>query len=121
MPDARDGIGGHHDDGIAVGRIVRIGLGIVVAVALVVALVMSLTRHIEPKPAGGIMPAPDSWISGPSLESDPQARLARYLADKQARLRGYAWVDRQAGIARIPLDQAMQALAAQDAARRGTP
>ncbi|ARP87501.1 hypothetical protein [Bordetella genomosp. 9] len=105
-------------DGVAVRRIARFGIGILIAVAAVVASVIALTRRLDPAPAGGFMAPPKDWVSGPMLESAPQSQLSRYLAGKQAQLQGYAWIDRQAGIARIPLDDAMQALAEQDAARR---
>jgi hypothetical protein len=106
-------------DGIDIRKVTRIGLGIIVALVVVVAAAVGLTRRLDELPAGGVMPPPATWISGPVLETDPQARLGRYLQDKQARLQGYAWIDRQAGIARIPLEQAMRALTEQGAASQG--
>jgi len=45
--------------------------------------------------------------AAPRLETNPAADLARLRADAERRLTGYGWVDRQAGIAHIPIDQAM--------------
>lgn len=44
----------------------------------------------------------------PRLQTAPAPERAAYEAEKQARLAGYGWVDRAAGIAHIPLDQAMR-------------
>ena len=54
-------------------------------------------RHPEPPP--------------PRLQSAPAADLAVYRAREQAILESYAWVDRDAGIARIPIARAIELLA----------
>jgi hypothetical protein len=51
----------------------------------------------------------------PLLESAPQPDRAAFEAGKQRILREWAWVDPGKGIARIPLDQAMQIMAAGNA------
>lgn len=48
--------------------------------------------------------------AAPQLETDPAADLARLRADADRRLASYGWVDRQAGIAHIPIDRAMDLL-----------
>jgi hypothetical protein len=55
-------------------------------------------------------------VQGPPLESAPQVPRAAYEAEKARLLTGYGWVDKQAGIARIPVEQAMRMLAARVAA-----
>lgn len=52
----------------------------------------------------------------PRLEIAPADTLARLRATEDTLLNSYAWVDRQRGIVRIPITQAMNALA-----RRGLP
>lgn len=47
----------------------------------------------------------------PRLQSNPAADLAAERAREQALLSRYVWVDRDAGIARIPVDRAMDILA----------
>lgn len=49
--------------------------------------------------------------SEPRLQSDPAVDLAAERAREQAQLDGYSWVNRDAGIARIPVDLAMDILA----------
>jgi hypothetical protein len=50
--------------------------------------------------------------AAPVLQPAPQPDRAGYLEEKRRVLAGYGWVDRQAGIARIPLDEAMKLMAA---------
>lgn len=44
----------------------------------------------------------------PRLLVNPEAELEQFLQEKLARLHGYGWVDRDSGIAHIPIEQAMQ-------------
>jgi hypothetical protein len=48
---------------------------------------------------------------GPRLQTDSKADLRRFRAEEDRQLNGYHWIDRQKGIVRIPIDQAMQKLA----------
>lgn len=54
----------------------------------------------------------DFKVAQPLLESAPQPALKEYLAGKEHLLNSWGWIDRQAGIAHIPIERAMQ-LAAQ--------
>ncbi len=47
-----------------------------------------------------------------ALQRDPQADLKRFEIEQRAELTGYAWVDRQQGIARIPIEEAMRIISA---------
>jgi hypothetical protein len=47
----------------------------------------------------------------PRLQVDPAADLAALRAAESARLASYAWIDREHGIARIPIARAMALLA----------
>ena len=46
------------------------------------------------------------------LRSAPQQDLAAYRAEKERQLHGFGWVDPQRGIARIPIDQAIDLMVA---------
>lgn len=66
--------------------------------------------------------APDGMSAGPAIpaprvQTAPQPERAAYFTAKERRLATYGWVDRNAGIAHIPLDDAMALLAAQAASR----
>ena len=47
----------------------------------------------------------------PRLEARPLDTLEQVRAREQELLQGYAWVDREAGVARIPIERAMAILA----------
>lgn len=47
----------------------------------------------------------------PRLQVDEPATWARELARQNALISGYAWVDQQAGVVRIPVDRAIDLLA----------
>jgi hypothetical protein len=55
---------------------------------------------------------PPAAIPAPRLQPAPQPERAAYFADKQQRLDSAGWVDRGAGIAHIPLEDAMRLAAA---------
>lgn len=67
----------------------------------------------------GTAPSPLPFASGTGLpgsgrvmlETDPGASAASYEADQARRLASYGWVDRDHGIARIPVDAAVAILA----------
>jgi hypothetical protein len=48
---------------------------------------------------------------GPRLQVDAQSELHQMRAAEDAALNNYGWVDKNAGIVRIPVDQAMEVLA----------
>jgi hypothetical protein len=76
---------------------------LVAIVALMYLLAHTWLRTTEPA-RGPVPPAP-------RLQRDPTADLAAERRRENALLDGYAWVDRDAGIARIPVNRAMDILA----------
>lgn len=48
---------------------------------------------------------------GPNLTTDPQADLRKFRAAENKQLNSYSWIDRQKGVVRIPIEQAMKKLA----------
>jgi hypothetical protein len=59
--------------------------------------------------------APLAWPRqtppGPRLQADPHKDLEALLGAQDALLQSYGWVDREAGVARIPIARAMALLA----------
>jgi hypothetical protein len=47
----------------------------------------------------------------PALQSDPEADMAAMHAEEKDLLGSYAWVDEAAGIARVPIERAMEIVA----------
>jgi hypothetical protein len=58
-------------------------------------------------------------VPGPRLQVNDEADLAALRAEEAKKLQGYHWVDRKAGVVRIPIEQAMRLLA--DPKRSGAP
>ncbi|HJQ84172.1 MAG TPA: hypothetical protein VKA21_08855, partial [Candidatus Binatia bacterium] len=58
-----------------------------------------------PSPVARLLPeAPPE----PRLEVAPAAELQALRREEEARLHGYGWVDRDAGIVRIPIERAIE-------------
>lgn len=101
----------------------RIGVGFVLAtiVGIVLALILIAgphgPRHVVERVFGA--PAPAA-ASAPGFDETAQYRnIARPPVDPGARLRTYGWVDRKAGIVRVPVARAFELMSA-EAARGGT-
>jgi hypothetical protein len=82
------------------------GLAALIGIVLCVAawIVHAGERSAMPERPGASPP------SGPSLQAEPRVDLRSWLAARREQLEGYGWVDREAGIARIPIERAMQIL-----------
>lgn len=61
--------------------------------------------------AGRILPPEPRLQGGPGHPLPPQEEFRRMRAEVQARLESYGWVDEKAGIARVPIEEAMRLLA----------
>ncbi|TCS39367.1 hypothetical protein EDC30_101323 [Paucimonas lemoignei] len=103
MPEAEE------KDAIHVRAMMWAALAIIVTLALA-AFAVYFAWVIWRSPAVPNVPnAPmDFSVAGAMLESAPQRDYASYLAEKQRMLTSYQWVDEQAGIARIPIEEALR-------------
>ncbi len=103
---------------VRAGAIVRFALALVVVVVLAAVFLLGLfkllarqeRRHDPPPPplaqqAGQLPPAP-------RLQSTPLQDLEQLRAEEEKELTSYGWVDEKAGIARIPIDEAIKIVAA---------
>ena len=54
-------------------------------------------------------------FAAPRLQIDDAADLARFEQQARAQLDGYAWIDRERGIIRIPIERAIALIAAKGA------
>ncbi len=106
---------GHEERDLDTRRVLMTGGGILglIAVALVIsALALSAWRLLSPSP--GATPEtftePAALPPRPALQTDPHADLVRLRASEDSVLTGYAWVNRDSGIVRIPVARAMKIL-----------
>lgn len=87
----------------------RVALGLGVGLVLIAALMYPLLRFwLAPQLTAGLQAPPPA----PRLQADPAADLAAERAQQRQRqrLESYHWVDRDAGIAQIPIERAMALL-----------
>lgn len=90
--------------GLSVAGLVLIG-AIIAAVAISLGLMSLFGGFSRP-----LARAEHTTMPEPRLQPHPLAERARYEAQQRAMLTRYAWVDRGAGIVRIPVERAMQIL-----------
>lgn len=85
------------------------GIGFALAVAY------AAWRFLHPVPT----PPPGAFkAEAPLLQSAPQPEKSAYFTEKQRLIAAYGWVDRRAGIARIPVEEAMRLMAQRAGAGR---
>ncbi len=94
------------------------GLGLLAGALLlgIVIILLSVSGLLRALTTGNILeshardPEPESKVAFPSpgLQVDPARDLRRELATEGAELDEYEWVNKEAGIARIPIRRAMQ-------------
>jgi len=95
----------------------RVVLGFLAALALATVIVLlvlwGMFRYFRGKSAErGPLPSPRMYTSPPNvpqpqLQPDPVADYNLYRLSAKETLDSYGWVDQRAGIARIPIDKAM--------------
>ncbi len=69
----------------------------------------SIARDPAPSPmAEANQPHPRPKVA---LQADPNADMRKFRAEEEAVLTSYAWVDRSAGVARIPVARAIEIVA----------
>lgn len=92
---------------------IYIGVGMLLTLPVAIALISLLLNSVwAPAPGSNraplAMPAPAP--DAPRLQLDPRADLARLQQRWQRRLHGIGWVDRDAGIVHVPIEQAKRRL-----------
>ncbi len=107
---------GHERRDANVRAIVWSGVGlVVVAVIAHVALWIQLhglsrQREAELPPRSPVAEALPAAPPEPRLQTAPHADLADLRGEEEATLGSYGWVDRRAGIVRVPIDRAIELL-----------
>ncbi|MCQ4320817.1 hypothetical protein [Stutzerimonas stutzeri] len=96
----------HHDAKVRV--LLMIGFGLVIALAVSLAAVGLLLGyyHATPEPPVSGLERDRIIPPEPRLETRALGNGQEVIHEAQQRLSRYAWVDREAGVARIPLQRA---------------
>lgn len=102
---------------IAVRPVLWAALAIAAVVATVVGTVLGVLHwHGVPPDGERLSAGPVERLDAPGLSSAPQDELRRDRQASQARLASAGWVDRERGIAHIPIEDAMELLVARHGA-----
>jgi hypothetical protein len=115
-PHGGDAPAAHHEESdVNIRAIFGFGAGLIVAAAIISLLMWVLLRYFEvreAKQAPRMYPlaaAQENRLPPePRLQTNPREDLAALRAREDAALRSYGWVDRNAGIVRIPIDAAIK-------------
>ncbi|HYY16180.1 MAG TPA: hypothetical protein VE965_06000 [Gammaproteobacteria bacterium] len=105
--------------GVNVRKVLGTGAVVLGTVAIIVAGVFAVRGFFPVQPPHAPPPPTSPAITQPlpRLQTDPHAGLRAFEAEKRALLNSYDWVDRDAGIVRIPIDRAIERLAQRGAHR----
>src|SRR5512146_3369199 len=92
-----------------------LSLSAIAVVALAILLLLGVTPLIMigafPRARGDVDRHLAITPPEPRLQTDPQADLGAYVRKEEHLLDSYGWVDRERGIAHIPIEVAMERLA----------
>jgi hypothetical protein len=112
---------------VSIGGISGFAIGIVATVLVCGFGIWLAMRVLDRTTANGRSPetrsaqsGPPDFVeqgSGPHLQTDAPADLARFRAEEDTKLTSYGWVDRKAGVIRIPVERAMDLLAERASAK----
>jgi hypothetical protein len=114
--------GRHEARDVSVRAIALAGGGLFAVIALVLVVLtwqfraLDAARTRENPPPSPLAAASAAAPPEPRLQTSPERDLAALRAAEDETLGGYGWVDRPAGVVRIPIDRAMT-LVAREAGR----
>ncbi|HET6628150.1 MAG TPA: hypothetical protein VFG91_00080 [Woeseiaceae bacterium] len=124
MNGADPAVRGHESGDVSFRGVFLTGAALLGVLALLAAILWYVSRAtLEGVPAPAPFPAVSVTLApgeSPVLQVTPESDLARLRAREAALLHGYGWVDRERGIARIPIERAMEILAAGGEPASGT-
>jgi hypothetical protein len=112
---------GHEPHDVAARPVLLAALALAAVLVLVSGGQLLLLRFYEHRAAEHEAPAAPLAEARtppePQLLPDPRSALLELRAEEEALLHGYGWVNREAGIVRIPIERAIDLLAAKAPAR----
>ena len=120
---------GHHETSdISVGGVFAFAVGLVVVAVAIHVIVWALFRYFNARESAQAAPIYPLAVGlsnrqppEPRLQTNPREDLRALREHEDDLLTRYRWVDRQAGIVRIPIDQAIKITAARGLPARQAP
>ena len=94
--------------------IALLGGGLLLSLAVISAVLFATTRHPTSAQRNAAFTGDDGVLQ-PWLQAKPRDDLADFSSRKKTILNEYAWVDRNNGVVRIPIDRAMDIVASRAA------
>lgn len=98
-------------------------VGLVVSCILISVALLYFKRALQQAaiapPEGGRTSMPYVAVPPPQLQVNPATDLEQMRTTEETILHGYGWVDREAGIIRIPIERAMELTADRGLPARG--
>jgi hypothetical protein len=104
---------GHEESDASIPGILLTAAGLVVTVALVIFLVEGIFWYLADHPLSAPRPNPmaetnqQQFPPVPRLDVHPTVELQEMRSDEDKILSTYGWTDKEKGIVRVPIDQAM--------------
>ena len=123
---------GHETSDASVRGVLFTGLGLAVCTVLIMGLVvlmfdLLLHRHEAgdrdeaSQNVASSISASGAKFPGPELQVAPEVDLATFRAREEAELNNYGWIDKKAGVVRLPIERAMELIAQRGLPVRGQP
>jgi hypothetical protein len=111
---------GHETSDVNVWAIGKFGIGMVAICLISIILLLGLFEFFQSQEETNVVTAvqPRQIFPQPQLQQQPVLDLKAIRAEEDLVLNSYAWVDRQKGIVRIPIAQAIDLLAQRGLASR---
>ena len=109
---------GHETTDVNVWAVGKFAIGLVIVCAVSLVLLFGLLKFFQSREETSVANTvePVKLFPEPQLQKTPILDLKTIRAEEDKLLNGYAWVDQQKGVVRIPLSQAIEVLA-----KRGLP
>jgi hypothetical protein len=105
----------HEESDVNIRAILGFGAGLIVTAVLIHLLTYVLFRYFDSREGRRVTPQYPLAVAGenrvppePRLQTDPRQDLADLRAKEDETLNAYGWVDRNAGVVRIPIDEAIK-------------
>ena len=114
---------GHEMTDASISGLVKFGIGLFLLIVVVLFAMRSMFEHFSTTQQLGPPASPfeetRTLPPAPRLQVQPVQELRQLREGENEKLNSYGWVDQKAGMARIPVDRAMELLLAKGLPVRG--